>query len=170
VKAIKKIIDALSIFNDYSRKIAGIIALTALSSMSVLYFLQVIFRYFFHLPLAWLEETCVIGLVWMARVGPVGLVKPDKFLKIDLFKFKPKLASIINFFISLGVVFILTILTVQSVKMTFVSWPQKLAITGWSRGIMFLAIFVGSFGMLFGFLERMLNDAIEIITYKKAQA
>ena len=65
----------------------GLIVITMVI-MSVLYFLQVIFRYVAKLPLAWTGEVSVLGMLWLAFVGPAVLIKNEGFISVPLLKLK----------------------------------------------------------------------------------
>ncbi len=53
--------------------------------MTILLFIQVISRYFFHHSLTWTEELATILFVWMTYLGVAGAVTYRKHLKIDAF-------------------------------------------------------------------------------------
>ena len=46
-------------------------------------FINVLFRYFLHLPIAWSAEFAQILLVWLTVAGSVAAIRRNKHLKIE---------------------------------------------------------------------------------------
>jgi len=161
--------EALRKINVYLRKFTDYIIFVAMVIMSVLYFLQVVFRYFTTIPLAWVEEVCLVTLIFMVRIGPNGLVKPDRFIKIDLLQLSPKVNKWLSLIMNIVVVVMLCLLVWHGFRMMVMFWPQKMAITGMSRGYLYMAIGIGSLMMLLGFIERVIDNALELFGSKFQQ-
>jgi TRAP-type transport system small permease protein len=52
-----------------TNRLAEILLVLFLSALTVVVFLQVLFRYLFHLPLFWTEETARYCLIWASMLG-----------------------------------------------------------------------------------------------------
>ena len=62
----------------------SLIAGPALGAMVLLIFCQVLFRYAFHMPLAWSEELARFVFVWMIYMGASMCVRKNKIMKVDI--------------------------------------------------------------------------------------
>ncbi len=59
-----------------------IVVLTAI--MTVLLFLQVLFRFVLNLPLAWVEEISLYAMVWLCYFGSSLAIKKREHLKMEI--------------------------------------------------------------------------------------
>ena len=55
--------------SDYTNRIGEVLLVLFLSALTIVVFLQVLFRYVFHLPLFWTEETARYCLIWASMLG-----------------------------------------------------------------------------------------------------
>ena len=56
-----------------------------IAAMSILVFLQVVFRYLLDAPLDWSEEMASFAFVWMALLGASVGLKNDEHPRLDIF-------------------------------------------------------------------------------------
>ena len=68
-----------------------------MSLMCILIFMQVLFRYFANLPLAWTEEIARYLFVWLIYIGSSLAVKNRKHIKVDavMLLFGPKMKKVL---------------------------------------------------------------------------
>lgn len=97
-----------------------IVILTAV--MTILLFLQVLFRFVLNLPLAWVEEISLYSMVWLCYFGCSLAIKMREHLKMEIITnfLKPKakkifdMISLILFFaFAVFVLYHVTLLTVD---------------------------------------------------------
>ncbi len=76
----------------------AIVILTSL--MTVLLFLQVLFRFVLNLPLAWVEEISLYSMVWLCYFGGSLAIKKREHLKMEIITnfLKPKAKKICDFY------------------------------------------------------------------------
>jgi TRAP-type C4-dicarboxylate transport system permease small subunit len=53
----------------FTNRIGEVLLIGFLSALTIVVFLQVLFRYVFHLPLFWTEETARYCLIWASMLG-----------------------------------------------------------------------------------------------------
>jgi TRAP-type C4-dicarboxylate transport system permease small subunit len=53
----------------FGNRIGEVLLVLFLSALTIVVFLQVLFRYVFHLPLFWTEETARYCLIWASMLG-----------------------------------------------------------------------------------------------------
>lgn len=53
----------------YTNRVGEVLLVLFLSALTIVVFLQVLFRYVFHLPLFWTEETARYCLIWASMLG-----------------------------------------------------------------------------------------------------
>ena len=135
----------------------GLIVITMVI-MSVLYFIQVIFRYVLKLPLAWTGEVSVLAMLWLAFVGPAVLVKSEGFISVPLLKLKGKAGRVVSIFLDIVVSVILGLLAYYSLLLALKFKGVVLPATSLPRAVVYLAIFSGALVMLLCFIEKILSS------------
>ena len=121
-----------------------------IGAMSILVFLQVIFRYVLDAPLDWSEEMASFAFVWMALLGAsIGLKKkehPNLDIIYNLFPGRvKKLADII---INLSITLPLVILCFYGVKLTISMRMQCTAALRYSVSYIYIVLPASAFIML----------------------
>lgn len=61
------------------------IIIVMMAMMTILVFLQVLFRYLFGTPLGWSEEVARFAFVWLSFLGAAILVRSDGHIRVSLF-------------------------------------------------------------------------------------
>ena len=91
-----------------------------LGAMSILVFLQVVFRYVLNAPLDWSEEMASFSFVWMALLGASIGLKRKEHPNLDIiYKFFPdRLKKLADVLISLSIALPLAILCFYGVTLT----------------------------------------------------
>lgn len=70
--------------DDLRREPEGFIGVTFLALMSILIFLQILFRYVFKLPLHWTEELARYLFIWLIYLGAILCIQWNRHLRIDI--------------------------------------------------------------------------------------
>jgi TRAP-type C4-dicarboxylate transport system permease small subunit len=126
--------------------------------MSVLYFLQVIFRYVAKLPLAWTGEVSVLGMLWLAFVGPAVLIKNEGFISVPLLKLKGRAGGVVAISLDIVVSVILGLLAYYSLILSVKFKGVILPATSLPRTVVYFAIFAGALVMLLCFVEKIVSS------------
>jgi len=97
-----------------------------LSSMSIVIFLQVVFRYIIRYSLPWSEELSRYLFVWLALMGAAVGVKKNAHFGVDILvrRLKPKNQKILYLIGSLFILFFLCVIIFEGVKLTINNWTQ----------------------------------------------
>ncbi|MFC1563272.1 TRAP transporter small permease [candidate division KSB1 bacterium] len=97
-----------------------------LSSMSILIFLQVIFRYIIKYSLPWSEELARYLFVWFALLGAAAGVKKNAHFGVDILvrKLKPKFQKKLYIISSLFILFFLSVIIFKGTNLTINNWTQ----------------------------------------------
>jgi len=61
------------------------IIIVMMAMMTILVFLQVLFRYLFNTPLGWSEEIARFAFVWLSFLGAATLVRSDGHIRVSVF-------------------------------------------------------------------------------------
>ena len=140
----------------------GLIIVTMII-MSVIYFMQVIFRYVLKIPLAWTGEISVLAMLWLAFVGPAVLVKSDGFISVPLLKPKGKAKEVVSIVLDAVVSLILGLLSYYSLVLALKFKGDILPATELPRAIVYLALFSGALVMLVCFVEKILSTIKRLV-------
>jgi TRAP-type transport system small permease protein len=135
-------------------KISYGVIVAAMLVMSVLYFAQVIFRYVLELPLAWTGEVSVLAMLWLTFVGSAALVRSEGFVSVPLLKLKGKTKVVVSLVTDAFAAVILGTLIYYAAFLAFEFREDTLPATGFSRALVYLAIFCGASLMLLCFLQK----------------
>jgi TRAP-type C4-dicarboxylate transport system permease small subunit len=55
-----------------------------ITAMFVAFILQIVFRYFLNLPVAWTEEVCVLAWLWGILWGSAFVTRDDEEIRFDM--------------------------------------------------------------------------------------
>jgi C4-dicarboxylate transporter DctQ subunit len=56
----------------------------AITAMFVAFVLQIVFRYFLNLPVAWTEEVCVLAWLWGILWGAAFVTRDEEEIRFDM--------------------------------------------------------------------------------------
>lgn len=136
-----------------SRKLNDIVKhVTAflLAAMSILVFLQVIFRYLLAYPLAWSEETASFSFVWMSLLGASIALRHGDHPSLDiLFRFFPApVRKWVQVLIYLAIIFVLTILLIYGLRLAVMMKGQVTAALHYSVAYVYAVLPISASIML----------------------
>ena len=148
----------MNLLDEISRRLNQTMKFLAgflIAAMTILVFLQVIFRYVLDAPLDWSEEMASFAFVWMALLGAGIGLKNDEHPRLDIFYqvFPHRVKKLCSFIINLAILFMLVVLFVFGLKLTIAMQMQRTAALGYSISyvyavlplsaiIMFIHVFV----------------------------
>ncbi len=97
-----------------------------LSSMSIVIFLQVVFRYIIRYSLPWSEELARYLFVWLALMGAAAGVKKNAHFGVDILvrKLNLKNQNILYLTGSSFILFFLCVIIFEGTKLTIINWTQ----------------------------------------------
>ncbi|MGQ9646519.1 MAG: TRAP transporter small permease [Thermodesulfobacteriota bacterium] len=126
------------------------LAAVLLALMTVIVFLQVLFRYVLNHPLAWSEELGSFAFVWMALLGASIGLKRNEHPRLDLIVnlFPSKTQRLIAGFYSLAILFLLAVLFIYGVSLTVSMKSQLTAALQYSVSFVY-AVLPISAGIMF---------------------
>jgi TRAP-type C4-dicarboxylate transport system permease small subunit len=130
-----------------------------LATMTVVVFLQVLFRYVFNAPLDWSEELATFSFAWMALLGAGVGLKYDQHPSLDIFqsRFPPVLQKITHLLVNLATMFMLIVLCIYGWKLTMVMRMQTMAALGYSVAFIYIILPISAIIMLFHIVARIIN-------------
>jgi TRAP-type C4-dicarboxylate transport system permease small subunit len=140
-------IDRISeVLNSATKCAAGFLA----AAMTVLVFLQVLFRYVLNSPLDWSEECASFAFVWMSLLGASIGLRNDQHPRLDIFfnRFPLNLQKIVKALINLAVVFMLVVLFFFGLKLTLSMRMQVTAALGYSVSFVYVVLPISALIMI----------------------
>jgi TRAP-type C4-dicarboxylate transport system permease small subunit len=143
------------VLNTVVKHMAGFL----LAAMTVVVFLQVLFRYVFDAPLDWSEELATFTFAWMALLGAGVGLKYNQHPSLDIFqsRFPPILQKIAQVLVNLAVMFMLIVLCIYGWKLTMVMRMQTMAALGYSVAFIYIILPISAIIMLFHVVARTIN-------------
>ena len=138
-----------------------------IAAMTILVFLQVIFRYLLDAPLDWSEEMASFAFVWMALLGASVGLKNDEHPRLDIFyqvfpDWAKKLCSLI---INLAILFMLMVLFIFGLKLTIAMQMQRTAALGYSISYVYVVLPLSAIIMFIHILVK----SVQLIFNSKAE-
>lgn len=138
--------------------------------MTVLLFMQVIFRFILNLPLAWVEEISLYSMVWLCYFGCSLAIKKREHLKMEIITnfLKPKAKRIFDI-ISLALFFAFAVFVLYHVTLLTVDILNRGQVTA----VLELPKWIPYAGVPAAFLLmliRMVQDLLRIIREMKGEA
>ncbi|UCE52737.1 MAG: TRAP transporter small permease [Desulfobacterales bacterium] len=105
-----------------------------IAAMTILVFLQVVFRYLLDAPLDWSEEMASFAFVWMALLGASVGLRNDEHPRLDIFYqiFPHWVKKLSGFLINVAILFMLVVLFIFGLKLAIVMQMQRTAALGYS--------------------------------------
>jgi TRAP-type C4-dicarboxylate transport system permease small subunit len=139
-----------------------------LATMTVVVFLQVLFRYVFNAPLDWSEELATFSFAWMALLGAGVGLKYDQHPSLDIFqsRFPPVLQKITHLLVNLATMFMLVVLCIYGWKLTMVMRMQTMAALCYSVAFIYIILPISAIIMLFHIVARIMNIITSIVKKK----
>jgi TRAP-type C4-dicarboxylate transport system permease small subunit len=155
-----RVLDRLS---NGLNEVVKYLAAVLLASMTIIVFLQVLFRYVLNHPLDWSEELGSFAFVWMSLLGASIGLKRNEHPRLDLVVnlFPSKMQKKIAGFYNLAILFLLAVLFIYGVRLT-VSMKSQLtaaleysvsfvyAVLPISAAIMFVHLAIQTVGLFVG--------------------
>ena len=137
--------------SDIVHQVTKTVLVIFLSVMTLVVFLQVIFRYVLNLPLFWTEEFARYCLVWASLLGAAVAMKRGQHLAVTFFmeRFPPGLHRVLSVVARLSVIVILTVIVLGGIQLVLVTRAQISPALRVSMSIPYLAVPVGTAIMLF---------------------
>lgn len=135
----------MKVLSFINRYLEEVICCTLLSAMSVIIFLQVVFRVF-NFPLAWTEEIGRYLFVWIIYIGCATAVKKRKHISVDILDLvlKERGRFWLNIFSTVVILAFSLILFYNSFEMVARVTEQVTPTTRISMAIPYSSILVGS--------------------------
>jgi TRAP-type C4-dicarboxylate transport system permease small subunit len=130
-----------------------------LAAMAVAVFLQVLFRYLFHLPLFWTEEFARYCLVWASLLGAAVALKRGEHIAVTFFldTFPKRAARALTMVAQISVVLILSVMVWGGIKLVLVTSAQISPALRIPMAVPYLALPIGSVVMLVHVVSSMIQ-------------
>jgi TRAP-type C4-dicarboxylate transport system permease small subunit len=124
--------------------------------MTIIVFLQVLFRYVLNAPLDWSEELGSFAFVWMSLLGASIGLKRNEHPRLDLVVnfFPSKTQRLIAGLYNLAILFFLAILFIYGVKLTVSMKSQLTAAMEYSVSFVYAVLPVSAAIMFFHLVIR----------------
>ncbi|MGE5620786.1 MAG: TRAP transporter small permease [Sphingomonadaceae bacterium] len=118
---------------------------------SVVVFLQVVFRYFLYMPLAWAEEGARFLFIWVALLGAALGVKDRAHFAITMAvdRFPRKVREVVRVLIALGGSYIFYIMITEGWMLVLLNRNQESPALGLVMSIPYLVIPISGLLMLY---------------------
>ena len=138
-----------------------------IAAMTILVFLQVIFRYFLDAPLDWSEEMASFAFVWMALLGASVGLKNDDHPRLDIFYqvFPDWAKKLCGLIINLAILFMLVVLFIFGLKLTIAMQMQRTAALGYSISYVYAVLPLSAIIMFI----HVLVKSVLLISNSKAE-
>jgi TRAP-type C4-dicarboxylate transport system permease small subunit len=143
-------------------KAEAAVLITLVAVMTVVVFLQVVYRYVLTQPLHWSEELARYLFVWLSILGAtLGLQKRGHF-GLDFFyrMFPDKGRRILQFLIYLLMGSVILVILVQGIKLVQITVLQESPAIGISMGWAYACLPVGAVLMAIHLLVISLKDTV----------
>lgn len=120
------------------------------AGISVLVFLEVLFRYVLDQPLDWSEEMSTFAFAWMCLLGASVGLRYDEHPRLDIFfsRFPRTVQKVARIIINFAIIFMLVVLLIYGYKLTVMMRMQRTAALGYSISFVYAVLPVSAFIML----------------------
>ncbi len=162
----------IKIVSDSLNRGAEYLLIALIASISILIFVQVVFRYGFNHSIYWSEEVGRYTLIWITFIGASVGFKKKSHVGVDfLYKAFNEFTKIILTVVSDCVILILAIiLTVYGIKLARFVRLQSSAALLISMSIPYSAIWVGGLFTFFHSLSFLIDDTSRLVHFKKKRS
>ena len=146
IGTVRMMMDALkrfsNVLNQWTKYLAGVL----IAAMTILVFLQVLFRYLLNAPLDWSEELSTFTFVWMSLLGASIGLKNSEHPRLDLFFnfLAPTRKKIVTVLCNLAILFMLIILFIYGWKLTVLMKSQLTAALRYSVSFVYVVLPISS--------------------------
>jgi TRAP-type C4-dicarboxylate transport system permease small subunit len=149
----------MNLLDEISRRLNQAMKFLAgflIAAMTILVFLQVIFRYLVDAPLDWSEEMASFAFVWMALLGASVGLKNDEHPRLDIFYqiFPDWVKKFCNLIINLAILFMLVVLFIFGMQLTIAMQLQRTAALGYSISYVYAVLPISAIVMFFHVLVK----------------
>ena len=144
----------MNLLDEISRRLNQAMKFLAgflIAAMTILVFLQVIFRYLVDAPLDWSEEMASFAFVWMALLGASVGLKNDEHPRLDIIYqiFPDWIKMFCNLIINLAILFMLVVLFIFGMQLTIAMQLQRTAALGYSISYVYAVLPISAIVMFF---------------------
>ena len=149
----------MNLLDEISRRLNQAMKFLAgflIAAMTILVFLQVIFRYLVDAPLDWSEEMASFAFVWMALLGASVGLKNDEHPRLDIIYqiFPDWIKMFCNLIINLAILFMLVVLFIFGMQLTIAMQLQRTAALGYSISYVYAVLPISAIVMFFHVLVK----------------
>lgn len=144
-----------------------------LSSMVIIVFLNVIFRYFLKNSIAWSEEVSRMMLIWLVFLGAIMAYINNEHLGLDILikAFHKRIARLLTILADILIMYALAIVLIGGIQMTSDSFAS-----GWVSsavpvlyGYVYLIVPISAFLMLTESAIKLVKDFINYPNFLKGE-
>jgi len=152
VRTMNRISDALNRFCEYA-------LVVFLAAMTVVVFLEILFRYVLHLPLFWTAEFARYGLVWSSLLGATIAFKRGEHIAVTIFlnRLPPRSRRVMTTIAEIGVAVFLLVIFWGGIHLILVTSRQLSPALRISMAIPYSALPMASAVMLIHVADRVLQ-------------
>ncbi len=149
--------------NSVDRFVGGIVTIL-LIILVLLVNVSVIFRYVLENPLRSTEELSLFIIVYVVFLGASMALKKHRHVGIQLLvdPMPPKVRYTINLFVSMGILYFLTILTKESYLLSLLSKTQWSPSAGISFFWLYVPVAIGSVAMIIQIIDIICLDLMHL--------
>ena len=132
----------------------------AVVAMTMLVLVQIVLRYIFNVPLAWVEEMTVFLMIWMAFMGAaVGVRRGTHIAMTMLVDRLPRgIARILFYASTLAMIAFACVVVWQGLLLVFSVGNQRSAALGVPMAIPYLVVPLGAFLIILQACENVIDQ------------
>jgi TRAP-type C4-dicarboxylate transport system permease small subunit len=147
--------------SDALNRLCEFALMVFLSAMTLVVFLEILFRYVFHLPLFWTEEFARYCLVWSSLLGATIAFKRGEHIAMTFFldRFPPRSRRVLVFAAEMSVAAILLVILWGGIHLIMVTSRQLSPALRISMAIPYVALPIAAVVML----VHALNHTAQLI-------
>jgi len=152
----------LTRFDNLLARAEAAVLITIVAVMTLIVFLQVVYRYVLVQPLHWSEELARYLFIWLSILGAtIGLQKRGHFGLDFFYRMVPdRERRFLQFLIHLLIVGVILVILIQGVKLVQATVLQKSPAMGISMGWAYACLPVGAGLMAIHLLVIFLKDVV----------
>jgi TRAP-type C4-dicarboxylate transport system permease small subunit len=135
-------LDALTLARRGIERLVRWIVIVLMLAMTVLVFLQIVFRYVFNVPLGWSEEMARFSFVWVSFLGASALMQLREHINVRVFldRFPPRLQAACVLAASVCALVCVYFFLAGGIALTTNEWHQLAPATELPMGWVYLVI------------------------------
>jgi TRAP-type C4-dicarboxylate transport system permease small subunit len=145
--------------SDVLNSVCELALVLFLSAMTVAVFLEILFRYVFHLPLFWTEEFARYCLVWSSLLGASIALKRGEHIAVTLFlnRFPPPPRRVMMVVAEISVAVILAVILWGGISLVMVTSRQLSPALRITMALPYSALPIASAVMLVHVLDHLVR-------------